>query len=262
MHKLSLLEDDALTSFIKEVGDTAHGFNRDELKRFTKSDNSLVTSGDLWVNDKVCEYLRLNFPGDGILSEEIPLEHSSTGAFWIVDPIDGTNAYARGDNYYRILIARVEKSRATVGLAYFPAKQMMVYARAKKGCFVNNQLVRVSTNSTIAPERAFSNIATDGYSGISDPETLGEAGLAIVRLAKGELDVVVEKIVKAKLWDVAAFFVIAEEAGGRVTNINGQAPLFDTDQKIQFYGDADPKMFVATNGILHDQVLKRFASVA
>lgn len=257
MHKLSLSDDDDLISFVRTIGDEAHTFNRAELKKITKSDGSIVTSGDLWVNDKICDYLRTNFKGDGILSEEIPIEPSKTDAYWIIDPIDGTNAYARGDNYYRILVSRIEKGRATVGLAYFPERKLMVYARENKGCYVNGNLARVSSETAFKPHRAFTNIPIDEFSGDSDDEIHAETGLAVIRLVQGEIDIVIDKIQKSKIWDVAAFFVIIEEAGGRVTNRNGQAPLFDMGPSIKFYGDESPNAYVVSNGLLHEEAIKR-----
>lgn len=257
MKKLSLSDDDDLVSYVRKVGDEAHLFNRAELTKITKSDGSIVTSGDLWVNDKICQYIRDNFKGDGILSEEIPLEPSDTNAYWIIDPIDGTNAYVRGDNYYRILVSRIENDKATIGLAYFPERKLMVYARENKGCYVNGKLARVSEEKQFKEHRAFSNIPINKFDGDSDDEIHAETGLAVIKLVQGEIDIVIDKIQKSKIWDVAAFFVIIEEAGGRVTNRFGQAPLFDMGPAIKFYGDASPNAYVVSNGFLHDEAIRR-----
>ena len=91
-------------------------FERTDLPVFDKPDGTIVTQADLDVNDLIVDAISTAYPDDAILSEEVPDDPSrlSNSRCWIVDPIDGTSHYARGDRDWSIMLALAVDGQAVV----------------------------------------------------------------------------------------------------------------------------------------------------
>jgi histidinol-phosphatase len=246
-----------------ELADVADGISmarfRDvDLLVETKPDLTPVTEVDHAVEDALRRRLGVARPGQAILGEERGEDVCASGASarWIVDPIDGTKNYVRGVPVWATLIALQRDGRMVVGVVSAPALGRRWWAARGEGAWADGRPIRVSRVAAV--EDAF--ISYDGLErfdgraaagGPTDGRLLRLArrcwrsrGLgdfwSHVLVAEGAVDIAAEP--EVSLWDVAPIQVIVEEAGGRFTNIEGEAR-------------PDGGSAVSTNGLLHDEVL-------
>jgi len=215
-----------------------------------KPDRSPVTDADTAVEDTVREILAELRPDDSVLGEE---RGGSIGdeRTWILDPIDGTKNFLRGNPVWATLIALVENGTPVVGVVSAPAFPRRWWASAGGGAWAGERRLRVSGVSSLS----------DAYVSTTD---LGawvtyhsrEAYVALVDacwesrafgdfwqhvlVAEGSLDLSVDPI--AYSWDLAAVQVLVTEAGGRFTDLTGRVGFS--------HGNG-----LASNGLLHDAAL-------
>ncbi len=230
---------------------TLQHFQSATLTVRTKIDMSPVSEADEAVERALRERLAAERPDDGIVGEEFGASGSGARR-WVIDPIDATANYVRGIPVYGTLIALVENDVPTVGVIAAPAMSRRWWASRGDGAFCNGRPMHVSRIDTVEN-------AHIAYSSVKDWEhfNLGEPFLALMRrctrargfgdfwmhmlVAEGAIEIAVEPVVAA--WDVATVQIIVEEAGGRFTDLRGDA-RFDG-------GNA-----LSTNGLLHDAVLE------
>ncbi len=219
----------------------------------TKPDLTPVTEADRETERVLREELARARPEDGILGEE----QGTTGAGsrrWVLDPIDGTKNFIRGVPVWATLVALEIDESPQVGVVSAPALCARWWAARGQGAFRDGE--RVSVSGVSAIEQAHL-----AYDSVPDMEEAGcgEAFLGLVRrcwrtrglgdfwghvlVAQGAMDAAVESQVNR--WDWAAPSVIVEEAGGRLSTLDGAAL-------------SDRCSIVSTNGVLHDQVLAAF----
>ncbi|MEA2842863.1 MAG: histidinol-phosphatase [Actinomycetota bacterium] len=245
-------------------------FRATDLRVDTKPDLTPVTEVDHAVEDELRRRLAVARPGQAVLGEETPDLGCRSGAAqrWIVDPIDGTKNYVRGVPVWATLIALERDGRMVVGVVAAPALGRRWWAARGEGAWAGSgttsddwQPIRVSTVSEV--EDAF--ISYDGLERF-DPDTVdADADGRLVRLAhrcwrsrglgdfwshvlvaEGAVDIAAEPVVS--VWDVAPIQVIVEEAGGRFTDLTGEAR-------------SDGGSALSTNGILHEEVLAALGKV-
>ena len=95
-------------------------FRSPSLRVERKADQSPVTMADRRIDERLRKVIARTFPGEGILGEEF----GRTGhgdSYWTIDPIDGTRAFSRGLPSWGIMVGRVERGRATLGVVDYPA---------------------------------------------------------------------------------------------------------------------------------------------
>lgn len=215
-----------------------------------KPDRSPVTEADKTAEEVIKRVLMSNFPGAKFLGEE----HGgkiSQDKFWTIDPIDGTANFIRGLPFWGVEIALVESKKPILGVSFGPVISELIYAEKGKGAYLNNKRISVSKIDKLAD--AFLNHGTLRYyenklnnllnltSVVGRQRGFGDFyGYHLV--AQGKADIMLDA--KNGPWDIAALKIIIEEAGGRVTNFIGEEwKLTDGD-------------CVATNGLLHDDVIR------
>jgi len=241
-----------------ELADVADGismarFRAIDLLVETKPDLTPVTEADHAVEDALRRRLGVARPGQAVIGEERGDDSCASGAAqrWIVDPIDGTKNYVRGVPVWATLIALQRDGRMVVGVVSAPALGRRWWAARGEGAWADGRPIRVS--KVAAVEDAF--ISYDGIERFDDSVKDGRLlrlarrcwrsrGLgdfwSHVLVAEGAVDIAAEP--EVSLWDVAPIQVIVEEAGGRFTDLEGEAR-------------ADGGSAVSTNGLLHDEVL-------
>lgn len=230
---------------------------RTELSPETKSDGTIVTVADRESEAILRARILARHPGHSILGEEggetRGTEGVSGGTRWIVDPIDGTESFARGVPLYAVLVAAERDGEIVAGVAHFPALGETLAAATGLGCTwttpAGTKPARVSRVDELAramlvttSERA-ARRELPGWPALTDrvARTRGWSdAYALACVATGRADAAVESDMKP--WDNAPFLVIVEEAGGRFTDVAGRRTVHG--------GNA-----VATNGALHDAVL-------
>ena len=204
----------------------------------------------------VTERLRTAFPRDAILAEEGGASAGASGRRWIIDPLDGTTNYAHGLPLFAVSIGLEVDHRATLGVVYDPNLDELFVAERGGGAWLGEQRLRVSATATLGEsllatgfpynirETADNNIAEFSAFTVRARaiRRLGSAVLYFAYLAAGRIDGYWELTLGP--WDAAAGIVLVEEAGGRVSDLEGQ-PL-----------DLDAPRVVASNGRIHDDLLQ------
>ena len=100
-----------------------------------KSDNTPVTNADIRANDIICKGLKLHFPEISIVSEEQIKKGKAAKKFWLVDPLDGTKEFLKGNGEFTINIGLIENKKPVFGIIYMPTKNKLYFTRDKKSYF-------------------------------------------------------------------------------------------------------------------------------
>lgn len=224
----------------------------------TKGDGTPVTVADRAAEQLIRRTVEERFPDHGVLGEEFGETNPGARVRWIVDPIDGTRSFMRGVPLYGVLIGIEIEGAPAVGVVHFPALGETVSAAAGLGCHWNGRRARVSSTETV---RAAAVLTTDLEWATALPASSGFARLtaaaSVARtwgdcyghalVATGRADVMVDPVLSP--WDAAPLLTIVTEAGGRFTDLAGNATV---------HGGSG----VSTNGALHDEVLATLAGQA
>jgi histidinol-phosphatase len=223
-------------------------FRATDLRVETKPDLTPVTDADRAVERMMRERIARDRPGEGVLGEE---EGDDGGSVrWIVDPIDGTKNFSRGIPVWASLIALEREGRVVCGVASAPALGHRWWAARGEGAFRDGERIEVSRIASL--EEA---TVSFSRSGLDDPKLLDLARRAWhaqpfsdfwahLLVAEGAVEMSVEHSMST--WDNAALQVIVEEAGGRFSDLRGEARI-------------DGGSGVSTNGLLHDLVIEQLS---
>lgn len=199
-----------------------------------KADFSPVTVADRECEKAICEVLLQAFPGDGILGEEGAARPPANGRRWIIDPIDGTRDFVRGNRQWGNLIGLEVDGEVTVGVVNLPALGQRYTAIRGKGAWSKgkrlsvskvqsrNQAVLCLAELNSAAWRPYSSKIMDWVGGFWAFRCLGGCPDAMM-VASGSFDIYMEP--SGKAWDVAAVKIVVEEAGGRYLNFNGGSSI-------------------------------------
>ena len=199
----------------------------------SKSDLSLVTSGDYASEEIVKDTILTAFPDHLILSEESAHNWDDKNLWaenlWIVDPIDGTTNYVYGQPHSGVSIAYASKGEVLVSAVYSLFIDELFYAVKGQGAFLND--VKISANKTevlshavVATGLPYKRPISDNLSrqlvavsnSCRDIRRLAAASLDLCFVACGRLDAYFETV---QSWDMAAGALIVKEAGGKVLNL-------------------------------------------
>lgn len=215
----------------------------------------LVTQVDTESEAVIIENIRSRFPGHTIVTEERGLLEGSGGT-WFVDPLDGTINYAHGMPMFAVSLAYAEKDQVMLAVVYDPIREEFYTAERGNGAFLNDTPIRVSQAAELSecllvtgfPYDAWTSQVNnlDNYGNFArrtqGVRRLGSAALDLCYVANGVLDGYWE--LKIKPWDIAAGTLIVEEAGGKVTNLHGEADYMKP-----------PYSVIAANPAIHAEML-------
>jgi len=230
-----------------------------EDRRFTvdhKLDRSEVTEIDRAAETAIVARLRTERSEHGIIGEEYGASGAHSPWQWLIDPIDGTSGYVRGIPVWATLIALTHEGNVVVAVVSAPALGRRWWASRGGGALVNGRLCQVSAVTDLA-EAQVSVTLSDGWEELGLTGAL--VGLAMgarrargfgdfwqhALVAEGALDVAIDAVGVAP-YDVATVRLLVEEAGGTFTDRHG-TPTHETGTAI------------STNGLLHDEVLRRLS---
>jgi histidinol-phosphatase len=219
----------------------------------TKADLTPVTEVDRAVERSLRERIEQDRPGEVVVGEEYGSAEGKVR--WIVDPIDGTKNFVRGIPVWGTLIALEREGEVVAGVASAPALGRRWWAARGHGAFADGTPIHVSKVDVVSEAQlCFGGI--NGWRRAARLEAFLDLASRCKRtrgfgdfwmhmlVAEGAADVAVEPAVA--LWDLAAIKIMVEEAGGRFTNLQGEAR-------------ADGGSAVSTNGLLHDEVIEILA---
>ena len=224
------------------------------MQKEWKEDNSPVTDTDNAINHMVIEEIKKKFPTHSILGEEETHKIEGSEFAWLCDPIDGTIPFSHGAPNCMFLLALVKEGEPVVGVMYDPFMNRLLHAVKGHGAFMNDAPIEVSKARTLR-----SKCVEVSYRDV----VAGEPNLLRYRIAKegakianfccvgyGEMLTACGEFVASifgykKPYDVAAAKVIIEEAGGKVTDMQGNEQRYDRPIN----------GCVMTNGHVHEKIV-------
>ena len=215
----------------------SRSYYRGKISVTTKEDLTLVTQADVECEQAIRKIILGAFPDHGFYGEETGKTQASAENLWLVDPIDGTEAFVRQYPFFSTQIALISNGELALGVSCGTMFDEMVWAVRGRGAWLNGE--RLAVSDIDDPQRAA--ISTGNLKSLAMSNgwsRLGELITASYRirgygdfyhyhlLAAGKIDVVIESDVN--ILDIAALVVIVEEAGGRFTDLNGNKPGLET----------------------------------
>ena len=240
----------------KNAEEVITAYYSDDIKVELKDDETPVTLADRGAEKVIRDTISRAFPDHGFLGEEFGTQEGTSPYMWIIDPIDATKNYIRKIPIFGTQIALMKDDELILGVSNAPLLNELLYAEAGGGAFLNGEPIQVSDVSQ--PKDAM--ICHGGLNWFIEKGTFpgiynlinntarsrGFGDFYMYHLvASARADAVVEAAIS--IWDIAAITVIVREAGGKVTDIQGQSVTKETAS------------LVATNGVLHSTVLNYFS---
>ena len=226
-----------------------------------KGEFDLVTEADRVSEKLVVDKLRLYFPSHGIVAEEGGGSQGSSEYRWYVDPLDGTTNFAHSFPMFNVTLGLERAGEMIAGVIYDPVRQEMFTAERGAGAYLNHRRIHVSSAGRLADSLASTgfpsrkrhhNINIHFYYQLAmashGVRRTGSAALDLAYVACGRLDFFWEFGLKP--WDQAACALLVREAGGTVSDMNGQPHSVTASDHL-----------LADNGALHEEVLRAFAEI-
>lgn len=206
-----------------------------------KADASPVTQADVECEQAIKQVLSSAFPEHGFYGEELGQQSMDADYIWLIDPIDGTKSFVRGYPFFSTQIALMHKGELILGVSSAPSfnggQGEMAWAQKGQGAWLNDERIRVSAIEELRLcALSAGNIATLAAS--ARWASYGELVQQVHRirgygdfyhyhlLAAGRIDLIVESDVN--ILDIAALTVILREAGGDITDLEGQPVGLET----------------------------------
>ena len=258
---------DELAGWLRFALDACDAADRIALDAFAtdlhidqKQDGSFVTDADRAIERLIRERIADAYPGHGVVGEEYGQEGMTAAERWYLDPIDGTHNFMRGVSLFGTLLAVERDGELQVGVVSAPAVGQRWYASRGEGSWViggprgqTPRRLAVSTVDRVDRAQVLFRSVNDMHdSRVSAGfdrlirEVWRERGFGdfwgYTLVADGAAEAMMEQDLGP--WDLAAPWILVEEAGGRVTDFSGERSL------------ARGEGF-ATNGRLHGPVLER-----
>lgn len=218
----------AVLGLVAEASRMALGYfeKHESLGVTMKGAQDWLTVADGAVEDFLRRKLAVLFPSDAVIGEEGGGQASD--AVWIIDPIDGTSNFARGDRNWCISIGFLRHGVPEIGIIAAPALDEVYLGRRGQGATMNGQPIKVSGGaditrayvelgwSTRIPAERYIAMIERGYAAGASIKRSGSGALGLCHVANGRTEAYAELHINA--WDVAAGVVIASEAGATIND--------------------------------------------
>lgn len=252
---------DILFKATKAAGAVIEQYFQGAFKIENKSTvNDLVTEVDKHAEKVIIDIIKLYYPTHSVISEEAGELMQNSDYEWIIDPIDGTVNFAHGIPICCVSIGVRHKGQMVLGAVFNPIMKELFFAERGKGAYLNDVKISVSKKadfktaclvtgfpykwpkSYVHPIKVFERFIMEGL----PVRRLGSAAIDLCWVACGRFDGFWEYNLNP--WDIAAGYLIVEEAGGKITNFDGDAY------------NVNDKETLATNGLIHNDMLNLIRS--
>jgi histidinol phosphatase-like enzyme (inositol monophosphatase family) len=212
------------------AGENASRIRAGGVAAETKPDASPVTVADRENERLLREAIESEFPEDGILGEEGTAKPGTSGRRWILDPIDGTRDFVRGNRFWCVLIALEAGDETLAGVAHFPLLEETYWATKGGGSYRNREPLRASAVVSIGACNFSPNGLHLAAADAHMPRVVElmrrswavrcyGGALDACLVAAGQVDIWFEP--KVEVWDLAPLRLIIEEAGGAFFALDG-----------------------------------------
>jgi myo-inositol-1(or 4)-monophosphatase len=246
-----------MKDFLREIVLAAGAMSLDyrsrlgELEVNHKSRKDMVSEADIALEEYLVGRIKEQYPDHAILGEESGSHAGSGGWRWIIDPIDGTTSFVRGQAYYSISVGVEKDGEFVLGAVYAPVLDELFTAEKGGGAFLNGEPISVSNETELVGCIMATGFACMRYDEkhnnmpyfakvmpqIADIRRCGSAAVDMCYVACGRFDGFWE--LNLNIYDLAAGILIAKEAGATISDFSG-SPV------------SDYKEILCTNGRVHD----------
>jgi myo-inositol-1(or 4)-monophosphatase len=229
---------DPYRDFLIELAEKSGDFIRPHFARpglavETKSDRTPVTIADRGAEELMRRMIRERFPAHGILGEEFGPENTEAEFVWVLDPIDGTRAFAAATPLFGTLIALLHRGQPVLGAIHQPVlRQLLIGDGAATS--LNGRPVRVRAtprleeatllcSDVLSPAKHQNGAAFDALARrVKQLRTWGDC-YGYMLVATGWADIMCDPIMNP--WDIAALIPVIRGAGGIITDWQGRDPV-------------------------------------
>lgn len=219
-----------------------------------KKDGSLLTDTDLKIEKFLIERIESMFPNYNIVSEECGKLNKGSNYTWIIDPLDGTTNFSIGVPFFNISLCLIKNSIPIEAFIYSPITDELFHAKKDCGAWLNREKIVVSKTDKLSDSilcycrnkvymERFMRVFVVLKPLCRDLNRLRSAELELSLVASGRIDGFFYTASKNKVWDVIAGALMVKEAGGKVTDFDGNKWKIDSED------------LLATNGKIHNEVL-------
>lgn len=260
MFNLIMIND--LIEIGKEAGNIVReGFGTKHIIEYKTNESNLVTEIDKASEELITNFISKKYPTHSILAEEGGDVSKDSEYLWVVDPLDGTTNFAHGLPIFSVSIGVQKNGETVAGVVYDVMRDIIFSAEKGSGAFANSKKINVSNTSKLEhsllvtgfpynvaenPEGAFE-LFTSLTKKARGMRRLGSAAIDFCYLASGVFDGFWE--VYLHPWDICGGKLIAEEAGGIVTDFESNS--------INIFS----KKILATNSLIHTQIIETMKKV-
>ncbi|MEM6898693.1 MAG: inositol monophosphatase family protein [Pseudomonadota bacterium] len=205
----------------------------------------------------IIDLITKRHPDHNMLTEETGHIDNGSPYTWVVDPLDGSSNYVNHNPFFAVSICLAYENEPITGVIFAPFIEELAVARKGHGCTLNGRPLEVSSTSTLnkgyivgCPGGEKNNIrfGTMSYAlnvGIKDFRKMGSAAIEAYTVASGRVDGFVTLDIAP--WDIAAGALCVQEAGGRVSDFNGEPWKLNRSDVCM------------SNGSMHDAILEKLA---
>ncbi len=245
-----------LRKAVKESGKVLTKLFGKTIQITKKGEIDLVTEADLASEKVIIETIRNCFPDDKIITEEAGDDNSTSDRIWIIDPLDGTTNFAHGFPFFAVSIALQVKTKIVLGAVFNPYMDEYFEAVKGNGATLNKRSIKTSDIKELRDALLGTGFPYSIYKDSKKPLELfqklvvkaqgirrpGAAAMDLCYVAAGRMDGFWEQGLKP--WDTAAGSLILIEAGGKISDYQGEpySPYHNT--------------IIATNPYIFESMLK------
>lgn len=225
---------DKVIYIAREAGEILRsGFGKNFMIEYKTNVANLVTEFDKKSEKTIIDFIKKEYPAHSVLAEESGMHDSSSEYLWVIDPLDGTTNFAHGLPIFSVSIGVQKNGEMICGVVYDVMRDAMYSAEKGSGSFCNGRKLSVSTNDDLHKSVLVTGFP---YNVHENPDFAYERFAAFLRVARAvrrlgsaaiDMSYVAEGVfdgfweVSLNSWDMAAGIILIEEAGGKITDFEG-----------------------------------------
>ncbi|HEX9721840.1 MAG TPA: inositol monophosphatase family protein [Candidatus Paceibacterota bacterium] len=243
----------------KEGGEVLKAHFQTALQQRLKEDASIVTEADEEAEKKILEVIQAKYPEHNFLGEEGGELEAGSEYSWVIDPLDGTRNFVNGIPIFAISIALLKGEEHVASVVYNPLTEELFSAEKGRGSFCNGHqfhvsehdarsaMITIGTSSAKESKEMAAKVFSHALQYVGAVRYLGSAVLELSYLARGGTEGFIN--LGTKKWDYAAGTLLVLEAGGKITDFQGNP------------WDLSKNYFIASNSVIHPQLLELIQSI-